>query len=257
MHLATSQPDPGLARPDVSVVVLTYNEAASLANTVEEIHGELGPSATTYEVVIVDDGSGDESGIIADRLAEEHASVRVIHHEVNAGLGAGYRTAFAHSHGRYVTFCPADGQFPPSIVGEFISQIADYDLFLGYLPQNQSTATGRILSVAERVLYRVLFGALPRFGGVFMVRRQLLDEIPLESTGRGWAIVMELIVKASRGGYRIRSHPTTAYRPRQHGTSKVNNLRTIWSNLTQVLELWNRMRHSRTSEIRADPNRRP
>jgi hypothetical protein len=82
----------------------------------------------------------------------------------------------------------------------------------------------------------LLFGSLPRFQGVLMFRRSLLDELELKSTGRGWTVLMELIIRASRGGYRLVSVPTEM-RPRMSGKSKVNNLRTIWANLKQVFAL--------------------
>jgi hypothetical protein len=82
------------------------------------------------------------------------------------------------------------------------------------------------------------------------LRRELLQELRLVSRGRGWAIVMEFILRASQGGYRIASEPTT-YRPRIHGTSKVNNLKSISSNFTQLLELRCRMWGSKTPDFRA------
>jgi hypothetical protein len=77
---------------------------------------------------------------------------------------------------------------------------------------------------------------MPRFQGVFMVRRSLLAGLALETTGRGWGVVMEMVMKIFRGGHRVVSVPTEV-RPRRSGRSKVNNLRTIWINLRQALEL--------------------
>jgi hypothetical protein len=109
-------------------------------------------------------------------------------------------------------------------------------MVLGYIPKRPGDVVGRSLSFIERVLYRVLLGKLPRFQGVFMLRRSVLDEVPLVSQGRGWAIVMELILRVSRAGYRTKSIPT-AYRPRTAGVSKVNNIRSIEANLKQLLAL--------------------
>jgi len=99
---------------------------------------------------------------------------------------------------------------------------------------------GIVLSRAERLLYRALFGPLPRFQGIFMIRRTALQRLTLVSDGRGWAVVMEMIVRAVRAGFRIRSEPTSL-RPRTAGVSKVQNARTIWSNLRQVVELKGRL----------------
>ncbi len=243
-------PAPGVATPELSVVVMTYNEAESLVDVVDEIRAELAGLDTTYEVVVVNDGSSDGSGSVADTLAAEDARVRVIHHRVNAGLGGVYRTGFTQSRGRYLTFFPADGQFPASIIGQFLPLIQHHDLVLGYIPGTRTSVIGKFLSATERILYGVLFGEFPRFQGIMMLRRALLEDLRLVSRGRGWAIVMEFILRASHGGYRIVSE-ATAHRPRMHGTSKVNNLRSIGSNFTQLLELRCRMWTSRTPDFRS------
>ncbi len=109
------------------------------------------------------------------------------------------------------------------------------DMVLGYIPRRPGMVLSRMLSLLERLLYRALFGSLPTFQGVLMFRRVLLEHIELESRGRGWAVLMEFIIRAARGGYRVTSIPTEC-RPRFAGQSKVNNFRTIGANLIQVLE---------------------
>jgi hypothetical protein len=73
-----------------------------------------------------------------------------------------------------------------------------------------------------------------------MVRRETLARVRLHSEGRGWAIVMELLARAARSGWRMKTLPT-AIRPRRSGVSKVQNARTIWSNLLQVVALRGRL----------------
>jgi len=222
--------------PQLSVVVMAYNEAASLKMVADEITAEVQRLGIRYELLIIDDGSTDGTGQIADDLSRLSQQLRVIHHRPNGGLGAVYRSGFAEARGDYLTFFPADGQFPASLVERLLAAVSNYDMVLGYLPRRPGMHLSRVLSLLERLLYRALFGSLPTFQGVLMFRRALLEEIELESRGRGWAVLMELIIRTSRGGYRVTSIPT-AVRPRFAGHSKVNNFRTIWANLIQVLEL--------------------
>lgn len=222
---------------ELSVVVMAFNEAESLAAVVEEIGAVLGTVHGRQEIIIADDGSQDGTGRIADELSQSLPNVRVIHHDTNRGLGEVYRSGFASARGELITFFPADGQFPAAIIQQFIAVVMDgADLVLGYLRGRPGPRLSQGLSALEKAFYRVLFGPLPKFQGVLMFRRRLLEELELTSTGRGWAVLMELIIKASRGGYRIRSVPT-AIRPRMSGASKVNNVPTIWANLKQVLAL--------------------
>jgi glycosyltransferase involved in cell wall biosynthesis len=224
--------------PSLSVVVMAYDEAANLEAVVRELHGAIGalPGPRADEILIIDDGSRDGTGPLADWLAEELAGVRVIHHGVNRGLGGVYRTGFTEADRELVTFFPADGQFPATIIQSFYPLMQHHDLVLGYLPERASSPLAKGLSAAEKALYRLLFGPMPRYQGVFMVWRRVLQGLTLHTTGRGWGIVMEMVLRIFRGAYRVTSVPTTL-RPRMSGQSKVNNLRTIWINLKQAVAL--------------------
>jgi glycosyltransferase involved in cell wall biosynthesis len=231
-------PPRACAEPRLSVVLMAYDEAASLEAAAHEIHAQLARLDTSYELLVIDDGSSDGSGAIADQLGRTLARTRVVHHPHNRGLGGVYRTAFAEARGELLTFFPADGQFPAAIIGQYLAAMngADTDMILGTLPRRRDSRLGNLLSASERLLLRALFGPFPRFQGILMFRRSLLDGMTLASRGRGWTVLMELILRAQRDGARIRNLPITV-RPRLRGASKVNNLRSIFSNLAQVLEL--------------------
>jgi glycosyltransferase involved in cell wall biosynthesis len=224
----------------VSVVVMAFNEREGLAPVVGDIRETLLGLGRDWEIVIVDDGSSDGTGAVADGLAAEIPGVRVVHHEGNRGLGDVYRTGFKEARKDLLTFFPADGQFPSANIATFVPLMTDRDLVLGYLPVHGRGPLAAALSKTERALYRILFGPLPRFQGILMVRRALLGRLELESSGRGWAVIMELILRAQRAGCRIHSEPTSV-RPRRAGLSKVQDLRTIWSNLRQVAALRRRL----------------
>jgi dolichol-phosphate mannosyltransferase len=222
---------------ELSVVVMAYDEVANLEAAVAELRSALAALGRSFEIVVVDDGSRDGTGAIADRLAAADPSVRAVHHPENRGLGGVYRTGFAEARGDLVTFFPADGQFPPSILSDFVRASQRADLVLGYVPNRRGRPlAARALSAAERLLYRALFGRLPRFQGILMFRRALLDGVRLSSEGRGWAVLLELVIRAVRSGCRTAS-VATPLRPRAAGASKVGNWKTIRSNLAQVLAL--------------------
>ena len=216
---------------------MAFDEAGYLEAVVQELRESLSRLGAPAEILIVDDGSTDGTPGIADALGAAHAEVRVLHHGVNRGLGGVYRSGFAEARGRLLTFFPADGQFPAAILEDFVPRMAasDVDILLGYVPRTDSWP-GRALSAGERLVWRVLLGPLPRFQGVFLVRCDRLRALELRSEGRGWGIVLEMLLRARTAGWRMESRPTPI-RPRTVGTSKVQNLRTVWSNLRQVLAL--------------------
>ena len=226
----------GSTEPCISVVVMAFNEASSIEPVVHELRATLEEMGKTYELVIVDDGSTDNTPLIVDQLVTQYPHLYAIHHPANLGLGSVYRYGFFHTQGEYLTFFPADGQFPADILKQFYPLTVEADLILGYLPHQDRSLVANLLSRGEKMLYYCLLGHLPPFKGVMLIRRSILAEVDLKSQGRGWGIVMELIIRASRGPFRIISVPTEI-RPRMSGRSKVRNLTTILTNFKQAIAL--------------------
>ena len=221
----------------LTIAILSFNERNTLERVVADLRAAAERAGCAFEVLIVDDGSTDGSAEVANRLAASWPDVRLIAHPTNQGLGGVYRTGFREARGSHLTFFPADGQFPPAILEDFVPRMADYDLVLGYLPSTDQSAVEKVLSRAERFLYRLVLGPVPRFQGIFMIRRELVEQMGLQSSGRGWAVVMELIIKVAREQrHAVISVPTRMV-PRTNGRSKVRNLRTITSNFWQIIRL--------------------
>lgn len=220
---------------DLSVIVMAYDEVESLEPTIAEIHQALKELGCSFELVIVNDGSKDGTGELAESLAIQLPELRVIHHPENLGLGRVYRTGFREARADCVTFMPADGQVPAVMLGRVFPLMADWDMVLCYVPSD-CRRLGRILSFMERLIYRILLGKLPRYQGIMMFRRRILEGMTLKMEGRGWAIVWELIIRARDAGYRMVSVPSIM-RPRAVGFSKVQRFGSIVANLRQVLEL--------------------
>jgi glycosyltransferase involved in cell wall biosynthesis len=215
---------------------MAYNEVESVVTVTRALHAVLSALPAPFELLLIDDGSSDGTSQAVDALADELPSVRAVHHPENRGLGGVYRTGFSEARGDFITFFPADGQFEAGLVSEFFSLITSHDLVLGTLPKRQGSL-GKVLSLTERLLYRSLIGPMPEFQGLFMIRKAVLDAVPLLSTGRGWGIVMELILRVARANrYRIVNHPTRLL-PRRFGHSKANTWRNIVANTRQLLTL--------------------
>lgn len=236
-----------MGRMSTSVIVPAYNEEASIEAVTHELVTMFEAIGHDYQVLIIDDGSADRTGEIADLMAKKYERVTTIHHPENRGLGGVYETAFAHVTRDYVTIIAGDGEVPATTIQTFLSLMDNADMVLGFLPEGKFRRNGkpdwrsRLMSGTERLIYRRLFGIFPKFQGNLMFRRRLLDEFPLASTGRGWMIVHELIIRAAKAGYRTTSAPI-AMRPRIAGKSKVKNLRMALIMLQQIVRLWFHMR---------------
>ena len=220
--------------PELTVVVMTFNEEQNLPAVIDDVRRELALITPQHEILIVDDGSTDGTGAIASRLKEGDSRIRCVSHSPNRGLGEVYRTGFTKATGALVTFLPADGQFPASNVGRMYSAMGNQDAVFANIVQRPDGWIPSLLSTLERSLYRVVIGDTPRLQGLFMVRRSVLASMEFVSGGgRGWGIVMELVLRLHRGGYRL-GEIVAEVRPRLSGKSKVTNFRTIWANLRQL-----------------------
>ncbi len=225
-----------MTAPYLTVTIPCYDEVGTLEPFVRSLVATLTPEGFPFEILIVDDGSSHGSEALADALTAELEQVRVIHHRPNLGLGGVYRTGFAEARGTWVTFMAADMQFPAWTLHHFLPHLEDHDMVLGYLPDRHDSNIGKLLSLGERTLLKILFGSFPRFQGTVVFRRELLGRYDLVSTGRGWGIIMEFILRAHRDGVRMISIPSVV-EPRREGESKVSNVGAIWANLKQLLIL--------------------
>lgn len=222
--------------PDVSIIIMAYNEGRSIRGVLDELDREMAQAGCSYETIVVNDGSSDSTEREALEYAKSRPWVQVVSHQSNRGIGEVYRTGFGAAEGTLVSFLPADGQFPARIIRDFVPLMQTHDLVLGYLPNQRRSAVAELLSAIERLLYTLLFGRMPQFQGILMFKRRALETLGVTLGGRGWQVLMELIIRAQRAGYRIVSVPNEL-RPRTSGVSKVTNLRHVWANLWQALAI--------------------
>ena len=198
--------------------------------------GELGVS-----VLVIDDGSPDGTGELADRLAGELGYVEVLHRKHKEGLGpaylAGFRRALADG-AELVLEMDCDFSHDPADVPRLIAAAADADLVLGsrYVEGGSIRNWGlvrRFVSAGGSFYARVLLGVHVRdlTGGFKCYRREVLETIDLDAiSSRGYAFQIETTYRALRAGFRVVEVPIV-FVDREHGGSKMSRsivLEGIW-----------------------------
>lgn len=155
------------ARPLVSVIVPAYNEEAIVVDSLTRITEHLVSLEDRYrwEVVVVDDGSTDRTGELADGFAAEHPGVRVLHHRVNFHLGQALRYAFNHTSGDLVAVVDCDLSYAPEHIGRMLHAIQDSGARV--VVASPYAAGGRITNVPfwRRVMSRAANRLLARAAG--------------------------------------------------------------------------------------------
>jgi dolichol-phosphate mannosyltransferase len=216
------------------LILPTYNEAENLAPIVHAALGVLGEAAPDgHRILVVDDGSPDGTGAIADRLAAERPEeVEVLHRPAKAGLGQAYLAGFRHalSGGADRIFeMDADFSHDPADLARLLAATADADLAIGsrYVDGGRVAGWGaarRGLSrggcwYAEHVLGVPIRDLT---GGFKCYRRDVLEAIDLDTVrSQGYAFQVELTFRAVRHGFRVRELPIV-FRDREAGTSKMS-----------------------------------
>lgn len=233
------------AVPNLSLVVPAFNEGANITPVVREIVDTIAanPWVGHYEVVLVDDGSRDDTGAVMDRLQQELPQLSVWHHDTNRGFGAALRTGFARSRGRAVSFITADGEIGVDQALRLYREIADYDLLLSGRERTVG-ADRKILTWGVELMMRLILGFWHDGSmGIYIVRGDVLRGIPLYSdTGLA---NLEVILYCQDRKLKIGKSGVTQARPRLSGQSKVTNLPTILQTLWEMWRLRWRIRRQR------------
>jgi dolichol-phosphate mannosyltransferase len=216
------------------LILPTYNEAENIEAIVGAA-GEVlaGAAPSGFRILVVDDGSPDGTGEIADRLAAEHPWAAVLHRAEKNGIGPAYLAGFRHALDQgagYVMEMDSDFSHDPADLARLLEAIhAGADLALGsrYVPgggvQNWSLVR-RVISEGGSTYARWVLGLPVRdlTGGFKCFRRDVLEAIDLDAVrSQGYAFQVELTYRAVRAGFRVVEVPIV-FRDRQRGQSKMS-----------------------------------
>jgi glycosyltransferase involved in cell wall biosynthesis len=195
--------------PGLTVFLPSYNEEGNVERVVKGFLAELPRVAEKYEVVVVDDGSRDRTGEIADRLAAENPHVLVVHHPNNLGYGGAVNSGLRSGSQPYLLLSDGDGQFDPAEMSKLTSRIADCDVVIGLRARRADNLMRRINGKAWTTLSRLLFGL--RISdmdcGFKLFRREAIEGITLHSNSA--MITTELMARLAGRNARIRQVDVT------------------------------------------------
>src|SRR5919205_2245378 len=218
--------------PSAWLVLPTYNEAENLERIVRASLPELARGTPDHHILVVDDGSPDGTGQIADRLASEFEQVEVLHRTAKEGLGRAYLAGFERaiaSGADLVLEMDADFSHDPRDLSRLIAASADADLVLGsrYVRGGGVTDWGllrRMVSRGGSWYARVILGVEVRdlTGGFKCFRREVLEALDLNTVhADGYGFQIELTYRTIQAGFRVVEVPIV-FRDRRVGQSKMN-----------------------------------
>jgi NAD(P)-dependent dehydrogenase (short-subunit alcohol dehydrogenase family) len=227
----------------VSVLVPALNEEVGLEATVERLTRALNITMEDYELLVVNDGSSDRTGAIAERLAETHENIRVIHHERPLGLGYSYREGLYHARHATYAYIPADNTWPYRSFLELFGNLGKADVVTSYSTNPEIRPWGRrLVSALYTATLNRLFGRRQRYyNGLTIYPVAFLKSCPTRTHGFGFQA--ETLLRALDQGLSVLELPLPIDE-RTAGNSKAVNLRNIVSVAATVSRLYWELRLS-------------
>ena len=225
---------------ELSVFFPAYNEQDNIAATVTKAAAILPQVAQKWEILVVNDGSKDETSQIVNQLIKQIKNLRMITHAPNRGYGGALQTGLYESRYDWVAFTDADGQFDFAEISRLIAKQSQTkaDLVLGYYLRRQVPAYRLWGTKAWQLMVRLLFGLKVRDidCGFKLIKRAVIKKIPRLEAERGPFISSELLVKAQQAGFKFAEIGVHHF-PRVAGAATGASLKVILSGLKDLFQL--------------------
>lgn len=230
---------------ELSVFFPAYNEEKNIEPTVTKAAKILSKVAKVWEIIVVNDGSEDKTGEIVEKLIEKNKKIRMITHTPNRGYGVALKTGFYNARYEWVAFTDADGQFDFSQITKLIAKQRQTkaDLVIGYYLKRKVPLYRIWGSKFWGMAIFLLFGLKVKDidCGFKLIRRQVIEQVSKLEAERGPFISSELLIKAIKKGFKIAEVGVHHY-PRQAGKATGASLKVIFSGLTDLLKLKNKLK---------------
>ncbi|MCB9009380.1 MAG: glycosyltransferase family 2 protein [Ardenticatenaceae bacterium] len=235
-----------------------FNEAENIPEMVADVLRVLPRLADDFEIIVVDDGSRDDTAVVTQTLAAQHPELKLVQHEVNKGYGTAVLTGLTHASKDLVFFTDADRQFDLSEIEKLLAKIETADLVVGYRAPRRDPFMRRLNGKGWSWLVTLLFGYTARdIDCAFkLMRRSVVERLQDEITSGGATFSAEFLVRAKRAGFKIAEVAINGHRPRVAGSPTGANLRVIaraFKELVQVrLGLWREARLVVQSKVKGE-----
>jgi glycosyltransferase involved in cell wall biosynthesis len=218
-----------------------FNEAENLPIVIPDIYGYLSSLAKTFTITIVNDGSKDNTSLVAEKLAREYPQVFVVHHKINQGYGAavrsGLQASLATRH-ELIGYCDADNQFRIQSLEPMLDKIEMAGAVIGYRLRRADGLKRLVMGRGWTSLSRIALGYDARDidCGFKLFRREVVAAVLPQITGRYAAISPELITRIQLAGFAVIEVGVEHY-PRTLGSQTGDNLREIFGSFLDLYHL--------------------
>jgi glycosyltransferase involved in cell wall biosynthesis len=233
MTRATAKPTAGL-----TIFFPAYNDSGTIASLVIAAHRTAQVLTSDFEILIINDGSADNTAAIADELARTYPEVKVVHHVKNRGYGGALRSGFSNASKDFVFYTDGDGQYDPAELATLWPSLTDdVDLVNGYKISRSDPWHRIVIGRVYHHTVKVLFGLRVRDVDCDfrLMRRSIFERVHLQHNSG--VICLEMMKKVHDAGFRIAEVPVHHFH-RAFGRSQFFNFRRLARTAVDVARLW-------------------
>jgi glycosyltransferase involved in cell wall biosynthesis len=231
----------GGSRPSLTVFFPAFNDSETLPALIARAAETLKDLAQDYEIIVVDDGSTDQTPQVLEELQRQFSSLRVVRHPRNLGYGAALRSGFANAKKQLIFYTDGDGQYDVGELRELFARLeAGVDVVNGYKIERADPLHRTLIGkVYQRLAKALLNLKMKDVDCDFrLIRHPVLDAVSL--TFRSGAICAELMAQIERAGFRIVEVPVHHY-PRRSGQSQFFRIIPVARTIFDLFRLWLRL----------------
>jgi len=225
-------------RLSISAFFPCYNDAQTIARMVLAAGETLQTLTDDFEVIVVNDGSQDDSATILSELQRACGYLRVVTHERNRGYGGALQSGFAAATKDLVFYTDGDAQYDPHELAELFAQLrSEDDVMQGWKIKRHDPWYRTVIGWSYCRFVRFAFGLKARDVDCDfrLIRRHVFESFPL--TMIDGSITVELVARIERGGFQMREVPVHHY-PRLYGRSQFFSFRPVLRTFWQLAGLW-------------------
>lgn len=234
---------------ELSIFFPCYNEEKNIGNTVTKAVKVLNKIADKWEIIIINDGSKDNTATVALEIKKRfHPNIKIITHNPNRGYGAAFKSGLYNAKYKWIAFTDSDGQFDFSEIENFIKtqKSTKSDLVIGYyLGRKVSPLVVLSSKVWELIIY-ILFGlhVTDIDCGFKFISKKVVDTIPKLEAERGAFISSEFLIKSKKAGFKIKEIGVHHF-ARTEGQATGRQLKVIIKSFTDLFSLWYKINFKR------------
>ena len=225
----------------LSAIFPCYNDALSIGTMVRDVHRTLDGAVADFEVIVVNDGSQDDSLAVLQELASEFPLLRIVNHAANRGYGGALISGFAAATKEWVFYTDGDAQYDATEVAVCVAAVTDeIDVVQGFKIGRGDSWYRKVIGRVYHHTVRVAFRLRVRDTDCDfrLIRRSVLNRVSLRSnTG---VICVEMMCSFLRVGARF-TEVGVSHRHRPHGKSQFFRVPAITRSAVQLMQLWWRL----------------